>query len=82
MTPVSCLVSFHGSPAGRFLNPDMKRLIQYLKDTRGELKHVSWPTRRQAIVSSLLVILISLFTAALLGFFDFILTGLLDLIIA
>ena len=59
----------------------MKRLIQYLKDTRGELKHVSWPTRRQALTNSLLVILISLFTAALLGLFDFIFTGLLDLII-
>lgn len=59
----------------------MKRFIQYLKDTRGELKHVSWPTRRQAITNAILVTLISLFVAALLGFFDFIFTGLLDLII-
>ena len=48
------------------------RLINYIKDTRGELKHVSWPTRRQAIVFTALVIIISLFTAILLGFFDFI----------
>lgn len=45
-------------------------LINYIRDTRGELKHVSWPTRRQAIVFTLVVILISVGTAVLLGFFD------------
>ena len=59
----------------------MKRLIQYLKDTRGELKHVSWPTRKQAIVNAILVVIISLLTAALLGFFDFIFTTALDFIL-
>ncbi|MBL7045658.1 MAG: preprotein translocase subunit SecE [Parcubacteria group bacterium] len=57
----------------------MSRLIQYLKDTRGEMKHVSWPTRRQATVFTILVIFISLLTAAYLGLFDFILTRLLDI---
>jgi len=54
------------------------KLINYIKDTRGELKHVSWPTRRQAIVFTALVIIISLFTAMLLGFFDFIFSYLLE----
>lgn len=45
-------------------------LINYIRDTKGELKHVSWPTRRQAIVFSFVVILISVFTAVFLGFFD------------
>ena len=56
----------------------MKRLIQYIRDTRGELKHVSWPTTKQATVFTILVIVISLFISALLGFFDFIFTGLLN----
>ncbi|MFC1732261.1 preprotein translocase subunit SecE [candidate division KSB1 bacterium] len=56
----------------------MKRLIQYIRDTRGELKHVSWPTTKQAIVFTILVIAISLFISALLGLFDFIFTGLLN----
>lgn len=53
----------------------MKAFINYLKDVRGELAHVSWPTRRQAIAYSLLVIGISLFVAALLGAFDFVFTS-------
>ncbi len=36
------------------------------------MKHVSWPTRRQAIAFTLIVILISVVVAALLGFFDYI----------
>jgi preprotein translocase subunit SecE len=57
----------------------MKRLIQYIRDTRGELKHVSWPTTKQATVFTILVIAISLFVAALLGLFDFIFTSLLNM---
>lgn len=50
----------------------MSRLINYIRDTRGELKHVSWPTRRQAIVWSLLVVVVSVAVALFLGFFDYI----------
>ncbi len=56
----------------------MKRIIQYIRDTRGELKHVSWPTTKQTTVFTILVIAISLFIAVLLGFFDFIFTELLN----
>ena len=56
----------------------MRQLIQYIKDTRGELKHVSWPTTRQTTVFTILVITISLIVAALLGVFDFIFTGILN----
>lgn len=56
----------------------MKRFIQYLKDTRGEFKHVSWPTSKQTTVFTILVVAISLFTAAFLGFFDFIFTNILN----
>ncbi|OGG47704.1 preprotein translocase subunit SecE [Candidatus Kaiserbacteria bacterium RIFCSPHIGHO2_02_FULL_50_9] len=57
------------------------RITDYLKETRGELKHVSWPTRRQALVLSAFVIGISLFTAFFLGVFDFFFTTILKLII-
>ncbi len=53
-------------------------LINYIRDTRGELKHVSWPTRRQAIVFSIVVIIISLVTAAFLGFFDLLFSLILE----
>ena len=35
--------------------------LQYLKDTRGELHHVAWPTRMQTIVYTIIVIALSLF---------------------
>jgi preprotein translocase subunit SecE len=53
----------------------MSRFIQYLKDTKGEFKHVSWPTNKQTTIFTVLVILISLLTAAFLGFFDFVFTN-------
>lgn len=53
----------------------MAHFIQYLKDTRGELKHVNWPTRKQAIWFTVVVVLISLVTAAYLGALDWLFTG-------
>lgn len=52
----------------------MKRFVEYIKAVRSELTHVSWPTRSQAILYTLLVIVISIFVAVLLGAFDFIFT--------
>jgi preprotein translocase SecE subunit len=45
-------------------------LVDYLKETRTELKHVSWATRKQAINFTGLVIGVSLLVALLLGAFD------------
>ncbi len=49
-------------------------LGQYLKDTQSELRHVAWPTRTQTIVFTVLVALVSVFTAAYLGLFDYVFT--------
>ncbi|MDO8183733.1 MAG: preprotein translocase subunit SecE [bacterium] len=57
------------------------KLITYLKETRGELAHVNWPTREQAIAYTLIVIGISALVAILLGAFDFIYTSIIKLII-
>jgi len=54
------------------------KLINYLKDTKGEMRHVSWPTQKQAIQFTTLVIIISILTAALLGVFDSLFTYLLE----
>ncbi|MEI8062084.1 MAG: preprotein translocase subunit SecE [bacterium] len=45
-------------------------LIQYLKDTKAEMKHVNWPTKSQAINYTLLVIFLSVAVAAILGLLD------------
>ena len=49
----------------------MHRFINYLKDTRAELVHVTWPTRSQTIGYTAVVIAVSIVTAAYLGFFDY-----------
>ena len=59
----------------------MQAFIQYLRDVRSELTHVSWPSTQQAIGYTGLVIGIVLVTAVVLGAADFIFTYLLGLII-
>ena len=54
------------------------RLIEYIKETRSELKHVSWPTRRQTAAFTVIVITISIFVAGLLGFFDYLFTLMIE----
>ncbi len=49
----------------------MNRFVNYIKDTREEMSHVSWPTRRQSTVFTAVVILVSVLTALFLGFFDY-----------
>ncbi len=57
------------------------KIVDYVKDTRGELKHVSWPTRAQAISFTLIVIIISVVTALFLGGFDYLFSQILAKII-
>ena len=46
------------------------KLVDYVMDTKAEMKHVNWPTRRQAFNYTLLVIVISLAVAAILAIAD------------
>ncbi|MBI4121609.1 MAG: preprotein translocase subunit SecE [Candidatus Ryanbacteria bacterium] len=47
------------------------RLINYIKETRQELHKVNWPTRKETIQHTLLVIGISIGVALFLGAFDY-----------
>lgn len=53
-------------------------LISYLKETRAEMKHMSWPTRSQVASYTLVVIALSIIASLYLGFFDFIFSKVLD----
>ena len=44
---------------------------QFLKESRTELKKVTWPTPKQAIASSSVVIVITVIVSLALGFVDF-----------
>ncbi len=69
---------FRGRAQVRYNYKAMSRFINYLKDTRVELAHVSWPTQKQAAVYTALVVAISLVIAVLLGLFDFLFARALD----
>lgn len=48
------------------------RLINYIKETRQELHKVNWPTRKETVQHTLLIIAISIGVAIFLGAFDYI----------
>ncbi len=50
----------------------MSRFIEYLKDTKDEVMHVSWPTQKQAATYTALVVGISVVVAVFLALFDYI----------
>jgi len=56
----------------------MQKLINYIKESKAELKKVAWPSREQAIQSTILVIAISILTAVFLGGTDYLLNMILE----
>ena len=44
---------------------------EYIKETQGELKRVSWPTRKQVIASTIAIVVVSVAMSLLLGVYDF-----------
>lgn len=65
-----------------FLDTKNMGLQQYIKDTVSEMKHVSWPTRRQTLVYTALVIGISIVVAAYVGLLDAFFAKMLNLFIS
>jgi preprotein translocase subunit SecE len=57
------------------------RLLDYIRETKGEMKHVSWPTKKQAIAFTVIVVAISIIVAFYLGLFDFIFSFLLEQVV-
>jgi len=55
-----------------------KKGIEFLKEVRLELKRVTWPTRKEAIRLTLIVIGFGLVVAAFLGGLDFLFSYLLN----
>lgn len=48
----------------------MNKLLKYLKETKMELRHVNWPTKKQALGYTALVIGLSVLVGIYLGVFD------------
>lgn len=49
----------------------MKAIFRFLKEARVELARVSWPTKKEIVRYTVLVIVISLLVALFLGTLDF-----------
>ena len=54
---------------------------RYFKETIGELRKVTWPTRKEATNLTIVVIIVTLTMSILLGFLDFIYTKLFAFIL-
>ena len=44
----------------------------YFKEVRAEMRHVTWPTRNQAIVYTVVVVAVYIATAMYLGLLDYV----------
>jgi len=56
-------------------------IVRYFKDTRAELRKVSWPSREEAVNLTVIVVAVTAAMAVFLGTVDFLFTKLFELII-
>jgi preprotein translocase subunit SecE len=57
-------------------------IVRYLKETRAELRKVSWPTRHQATNLTLIVLAVTVAMAIFLGTIDFIFAAIIKLLVS
>ena len=57
-------------------------VIRYLRETRAELKKVTWPTRQEATKLTIIVLIVVAFMSALLGTLDYIFSRVMGFIIS
>ena len=55
-----------------------KKIVSFLKEVKLEMKKVNWPTRKETIKYTLIIIAVSIAVAAFLGGLDYIFTTLLN----
>jgi preprotein translocase subunit SecE len=59
----------------------MQKIMLFLNDAKGELKRVTWPSRKQTMASTLVVIIVVFVMAIFFGIIDFGLAKLIKLIL-
>ena len=53
----------------------LQTLFDYFKEVKSEVKKVNWPTRKETIKKTLIVIAITVLVSALLGLLDWVMTN-------
>jgi len=48
-----------------------EKIVRFLKEAKGELKKVTWPTPRQTLASTSVVIIVVIIVSIYLGIVDF-----------
>ncbi|KUG22773.1 preprotein translocase subunit sece [hydrocarbon metagenome] len=48
-----------------------QKIVQFVKEAKAELKKVTWPTPKQALASTAVVIILVFIVAVVLGIIDF-----------
>jgi preprotein translocase subunit SecE len=56
-------------------------IVQYFRETREELRKVTWPTREEAVSLTWIVMLTTFFMALVLGLADFVFSRIFSLFI-
>ncbi len=56
-------------------------IIQYLKETRAELRKVTWPTKDETINLTIVVLVVTIGMAAFLGVLDYIFSKIVALLV-
>jgi len=58
-----------------------QRIKRWFKETAGELRKVSWPTREEALALTRIVLIVTVIMSAILGILDFIFARLVGLLV-
>ncbi len=61
------------------MNAWWSQAVQFLKEAYAELKKVSWLSRKEAIASTVVVIVLVIIVAIFVGFTDFVLARLIGI---
>ncbi|HPX55747.1 MAG TPA: preprotein translocase subunit SecE [Syntrophales bacterium] len=59
----------------------LSKIRQFLDEARAELKKVTWPTRKQTLASTAVVLVVSIFLSIFLGLVDFGLTKIIKVLL-
>ncbi len=68
-------------PEKKLTTPRVNPMVKYYRETRGELRKVTWPTREESLRLTSIVIGVTAVMTFILWLFDFIFSNGLDLLI-
>lgn len=52
-----------------------EKILQFFREVRVEIKKVTWPTRKETLASTVVVLITSIIIGAFLGIVDFLLSS-------